>query len=56
MEKIVRFGSWNELKKAAREYAKLGCSFEVRGFEMMRENKAVVRDMDDDAERVPAKV
>ena len=42
--KTIRFGSWNELKKAIPGCVKLGYECEVRGWDAMRDNKLTITD------------
>ena len=44
MEKVIKFLTWNELKKAIPGYVKLGYECEVRGWDGMQNNKLTIRD------------
>ena len=44
-KKVIRFGSWNKLKRAIPKYEKLGYECEVRGWDDMRFNRLTITDV-----------
>lgn len=44
-EKTIKFGSWNELKRAIPKYEKLGYECEIKGWDDMRFNRLTIKDV-----------
>lgn len=44
-KKVIRFGSWNELKRAIPKYEKLGYECEIKGWDDMRFNQMTITDV-----------